>query len=124
MRLLSGLAHGVIDYASVILFAIGPTVSGFTGYAASVCYTLAVVHLLMTLITRFPAGAAKVLPFTLHGTVELIVGVLLIALPWLANFAAGVHSRNFFLFMGLVILLVWFITDYRGRGRAADTPTA
>jgi hypothetical protein len=43
-------------------------------------------------------------------------------LPWLANFSAGVHSRNFFVLIGLLIGVIWLLTDYRGlrsAGRAS-----
>ena len=113
MRVLGPVSHGVIDYLMVILLAIGPSVAGFTGRQATMCYGLAVVHLLLTIITRFPLGIAKTLPFWLHGSIEIVVAVLLVILPWLANFAAGVHSRNFFVAIGVLIAVIWALTNYR-----------
>jgi len=119
-RAISPMFHGVIDYLLVILLAAGPGIAGFHGKQQLFCYVLAAVHFLLTVVTRFPLGAAKVVVFTMHGAIELIVGVLLVILPWLANFSAGVLSRNFFVGIGLLILIVWAMTDYRGlRGRAA-----
>jgi hypothetical protein len=113
MRVIGAFAHGVIDYAMVIMLAIGPSVAGFRGKQALICYALALVHFLLTVITRFPLGASKVLPFAMHGTIEIGVGVLLIILPWLANFSAGVNSRNFFVAIGFLIVVIWLLTDYR-----------
>jgi hypothetical protein len=46
---------------------------------------------------------------------------MLIILPWLANFAPGIHSRNFFVLTGALMLAIWFMTGFRacgyGRGR-------
>jgi hypothetical protein len=118
-RAIGPLVHGMIDYLMVILIAIGPRVAGFTGRQATFCYLLAAVHLALTLVTRFPLGVVKVVGFPLHGAIELLVGVLLIILPWLAGFSAGVHSRDFFVTIGVLILLIFAMTDYRGlRGRA------
>ncbi|HEY2093913.1 MAG TPA: hypothetical protein VGJ81_18725 [Thermoanaerobaculia bacterium] len=125
MRVLGAFSHGVIDYLMVILLAVGPGVAGFTNHRlAMMCYGLAAVHFLLTVITRFPLGVAKALPFWLHGTVEIVVAVLLVILPWLAHFSAGVLARNFFVAIGLLIALIFLLTDYRSgdRARAASTP--
>ena len=124
MKVLNGMMHGLIDYAAVLILALGPTVSGFIGPQAKICYVLAFVHLLLTLATKFPLGLLKAVPFSTHGAIELIVSILMFVLPWIAGFSAGVNSRNFFLFMGLILFVVWLVTDYRGTGRVetASTP--
>ena len=119
MKVLGAFSHGVIDYLTVILIALGPRIAGFNGKQATMCYGLAVVHLLLTIITRFPLGILKTLPFWLHGSIEIVVAVLLVILPWLANFSAGVHSRNFFVAIGVLVALIWALTNYRSGGRAA-----
>jgi len=124
MRVLGAFSHGVIDYLMVIFLAIGPSVAGFHGPQATICYGLAVVHFLLTIITRFPLGVLKTLPFWLHGSIEIVVAVLLVILPWLAHFSAGVLSRNFFIAIGVLIAVIWALTNYRSvdRARAATTP--
>jgi hypothetical protein len=107
--------HGIIDYASVIMLAMAPRVTGFNGKPAMICYALAVVHLALTLLTRFPLGALKVVGFPLHGAIELLVSLLLIVLPWLANFSKGVLNTRFFVAFGLLLFVIWLLTDYRGR---------
>jgi hypothetical protein len=120
MRSIGAWSHGIIDYLMVIILVIAPGVAGFAGRQATWCYLLAAIHLVLTLLTRFPLGAAKIVSFPIHGALELIVAVLLIALPWVAGFAAGVHSRNFFVIIGLLIFFIWLLTDYRGiRDRAS-----
>lgn len=119
-RAISPLFHGVIDFLMVIILAIGPGVAGFHGKQQFFCYVLAAVHFLLTVVTRFPLGVVKIIALPMHGAIELAVGILLVILPWLANFSAGVNSRNFFVCIGALILIVWAMTDYRGlRGRAA-----
>ena len=101
--------HGVLDYVVVVLFALAPTLFGLAGFAATLAYVLAGVHLLMTLGTAFPLGVARVVPFRLHGVVEMVVGVVLVLLGF-ALFAG--LARAFYLVVGLVILGVWLLTDY------------
>lgn len=114
--LLSPRAHGVLDYVTVALFALAPTVLGLVGLAATVSYALAAIHLLMTVTTAFPLGAVAVVPFRLHGTVELVVGVVLVAAAFLLFEGT---ARTFYLVMGLVILAVWAATDYVGTATTA-----
>jgi hypothetical protein len=94
-------------------------VAGFRGRQSLFCYGLALVHFLLTIITRFPLGVSKSLPFPIHGAIEFVVAILLIALPWIANFSAGVHSRDFFIAIGVLIFVIWLLTDYQSR-RSAD----
>jgi len=116
LRTLGAVSHGIIDYLMVIILIIGPRVAGFAGSRQAVfCYLLAAVHLAMTLLTRFPLGAMKIIGFPLHGAIEALVSILLIVLPWLANFFRGVNSRNFFIAIGVLIGLIALLTNFRGR---------
>ncbi len=107
--------HGVLDYIVVVVFLLAPTLFGLIGFAATLSYLLAGVHLLMTLLTAFPLGVARVVPFPLHGIVELVVGVVLAVLG-LVLFE-GV-AMWFYFAMGLGILIVWALTDYRSPATA------
>ena len=105
--------HGVLDYVVVVLFLLAPTLFGFGGTAALLAYALAGVHLLMTVLTDFPLGfVGRVIPFRVHGTVELVVGAALAVLPWLLTDVFG-EAALFFSAAGVAILLVWLLTDYR-----------
>lgn len=111
--LLSPRAHGILDYVTVAVFALAPSLLGLVGLAATLSYALAGIHLAMTLLTAFPLGVARVVPFRLHGMVELAVGVVLVALGFLLF--EGV-DRMFFAAMGVVILAVWAATAYTEAG--------
>ena len=112
MRILDARVHGVLDLIVVVAFLLGPLLFGLGGSPAAIAYTLAIVHLVMTLSTRFPMGRWKVIPFPVHGIVELIVGVVLLILPSYAGYAPGSPARKFYLGMGAVILIVWALTAY------------
>src|SRR4051794_34942944 len=107
-RSIGPLVHGMIDYLLVIILAIGPGVSGFRGRQAALCYGLAALHFVLTVFTRFPLGASKHVRFPIHGALEFIIGALMVVGPWLIGFSRGVLSRNFFMAIGALILLIWF----------------
>jgi len=114
MKPITAHAHGVLDYVMVVLFLAAPTLFGLAGIAATISYVLALIHLLLTAITAFPLGAFRIVPFKVHGALELLVGVLLVALPWLLGFSGETASRNFYVTVGLVILVVALLTHFQG----------
>lgn len=113
MKVLTPRMHGVLDYVMVIVFAVAPTALGLSGLPATIAYTLAGVHLLLTLATDFAPGILRIIPFPIHGMIEIVVSALLVALPWVAGFAGETAARNFYLAVGVVIFIVWLLTDYR-----------
>ena len=119
MRFITARAHGLIDIVAVLVFVLGPILFGLGGEPAAISYSLAALHLLLTLLTRFPMGVMKAIPFFAHGIVELIVGVSLVILPTYAGYSPGSPARRFYTVMGAVLLVVWVLTDY-GRGREAN----
>ena len=111
MKILSPTLHGYIDYAVVVLFLFAPTLIGLTGIAGTIAYALAGIHLAMTLVTDFPLGVVKLIPFTVHGWVERIVGPVLVMLPFILGF--GPPAQGFYIVVGIAIILVGLLTDYQ-----------
>lgn len=116
MKILNAAVHGALDFAVVVVFALAPTLLGFTGLPATLCYVLAVVHLALTLVTRFRFGVLKLVPLLVHGYVELVVAPVLLALPFLFGFEGP--ARLFFPAAGVVVFVTWLLTRY------ADARTA
>ena len=115
MKLINSRLHGILDYVTVVAFALAPSILGLTGTAAGLAYTLAVVHLLVTLSTDFDLGVVRVLPAGWHGWIELVVSLALLVVPWVLGFSDDATARNFYLAAGVVILVVWALTAYSGR---------
>ena len=111
MKILSPTMHGVVDYATVLLFLAAPTVFELTGVGALISYGLAAVHLALTLATAFPLGIGDLVPLSVHGLVELVVAIVLFLLGFLG---LGIEQGGgmFYMTMGVVIFLVWLLTDY------------
>jgi len=113
MKVLNPRSHGYLDYAAVALLALAPTLFGFTGMAAAICYFVAVVQLGMSLITAYPLSLAKLIPFTVHGGIELGVAVALALAPWLFGFSHDDAARTFFIIAAVGLGLVVSVTNYR-----------
>jgi len=115
MSVISASMHRVLDFVTVVAFAVAPSVLGLTGFPAALAYVLAVVHLGMTILTRFGATSRSPLPLQLHGAVEGVVGIVLLALPWVLGWVGT--PRLFFVAAGAVILIVWVLSQYRAPNR-------
>ena len=113
MKPISLTVHGAIDYLAVVIFAGAPAVIGLSGWPAALSYALAGIHLLMTLLTDFPAGVIKVIPIVLHQWVERIVGPVLVILAFVLMTKETQIARSFFVAMGVIIFAVERLTAYR-----------
>ena len=113
---ISARVHGVLDYAVVAVFLNAPMVFGFRQtIGAAIAYWLTGIHLLMTGLTDFPLGAFKWIPFKIHGAIELVAGLFVLIAPWIFGLSALANARNFFVAMGVIILVVVALTDYTVR---------
>lgn len=71
----------------------------------------------LSLMTRYPLGAAKLIPFPVHGAIETAAGVATSAAPWLMGFSRNDRARWTHLVSGLSTLAVVAMTDYRAQER-------
>lgn len=105
--------HGILDYGLAVAFLLAPALFGFTEVAATTSYVIGVVYIGTSLLTRYPLGALKVIPFPVHGVLESVMAVAWIILPWAFGFAGDTAARNFFVIAGVGLLVVALLTDYK-----------
>ncbi len=113
MKILNAKVHGIIDFGVVIAFLAAPSLFQLSETPAKLSYVLAFVHLGLVLVTAYPYGILKKVPFTVHGSIELLVSVLLVALPWVLGFSGEETARNFYVGFGVAVFLTWLLTDYK-----------
>lgn len=111
--MITSKTHGILDYLTILIFAVAPSLFALSETGGATAYTLAVVHLMMTILTAFSTGFIRVIPFHLHGYVELVVGLMLAVGPWVAGNFLTETDQLFFSVMGGVILLIWLMTTYK-----------
>ncbi len=117
MKLIPASVHRSLDMVSVIGLIAAPILLGMSGPPAIVSYVLAAIHLIVTLSTKFPDTGHKPLSLRNHGMIELVVGIVLIVLPWIVNWN-GV-ARGYYIVVGAVLLVIWASSNY-GRQYGAE----
>jgi|tagenome__1003787_1003787.scaffolds.fasta_scaffold19771888_1 hypothetical protein len=111
--------HGVVDYtAGALMQTVLPRLLGVSGTrSARQIRRAGRFHTGYSLITRYPLGAAKVLPFQAHLVIDAVGAVALAATPFMTGqYRQG--ARQWLPHVGLCLfeLASLAITDPTGRG--------
>ena len=129
---ISPKAHGVIDYTTSTAVAMAPTVMNLPKRAAAACYGLAAGYTALSLFTRYPLGAKKMVPFKGHGAAEVAIGAALPFVPHMLGLdGRRLESRKSrkakrnanYLFYGLAAMTgaVALLTDWNSPRARAQT---
>jgi hypothetical protein len=113
MKFLSPKIHGILDMLVTIVLFAAPSIFRFGREASAISYVLGAAYVVIILATAYQYGLVKVLPFTVHGAIELILSPFLVAMPWIAGFGYDRAGRDFFVVAGILLFLVWAATDYK-----------
>jgi hypothetical protein len=114
MRLIDSKTHGFLDYLGAALFLTAPVLFDFVGTPAErISVTTGTIYLGLTLLTAYPLGILKAVPFTVHGWIEVAMALTVLFMPWMADFAYAETARNFFVVAGAAIVALWVFSDYR-----------
>ncbi len=113
MKILSSKVHGMLDYAFIIFVLLSPTIFKMEGTLCTLTYTLGVAHLLVTVLTNFELGMIKIIPFRIHGLIEIIVALALAALAYWFKSNANTLGFYYYMALAIVILVVFILTDFK-----------
>lgn len=118
MNILTSKSHGVLDYIFSIFLLAAPTIFQMEGNLSTITYVLGAAHLLITILTNFELGLIKLIPFRIHGLIEIVVSLLLVALAFWFNSQGSEFGFYFYLALAGVIMIVFTITDFKsGSGK-------
>jgi hypothetical protein len=114
VRALPAWLHAVADYAVGGLLIIVALAVGGDGLAVATGVVVGAVVLAVSMLTKYPLGVVKVLPFTLHSAGDYLAAALLIISP----FALGYTDSDgglaaFYVAAGIAVLAVSLITNYQ-----------
>ena len=114
VRLLPAWLHAVADYAVGATLVVVALASGASAGAVGTGIVVGATVLVVSAFTKYPLGIKKVLPFTIHSAGDYLAAVLLIAAPWVLNFANGdAGITAFYVVAGIAVLAVSLITNYQ-----------
>ena len=124
VKLLPAWFHAIADYAvGILLIVVAIAADGSAGATATGVVVGAVV-LLVSALTRYPLGIAKVLPFTIHSAGDYLAAALLVLSP----FALGFNDSDtgltaFYIVAGIAVLAVSLITNYQYSDKREWSPS-
>ncbi|MDF7813012.1 hypothetical protein [Hymenobacter sp. YC55] len=121
MKILSPTAHGVVDVMFITVLAMAPIVLDLEPAIDTACFVMAGGYLVLTLLTDFKLGLIRIVPLQIHGWLDLMTGVLLLAAPFLFKFPQAGAERGLFWLLGAVSVITWFITDWKAHSRSLMT---
>ena len=122
VKLLPAWFHAAADYGvGALLIIVALAVGGSAGAVATGVAVGAVV-LVVSMLTRYPLGVLKVLPFPVHSAGDYLAAALLIAAPFALNFTTSDPGLSiFYVLGGVAVLAVSLITNYQYNPKRALT---
>jgi hypothetical protein len=114
VRILPAWFHAIADYAVGALLIIVAVAVGGTAGAVATGVVVGATVLVVSMLTKYPLGVAKVLPFTIHSAGDYLAAVLLLGAPWVLNFSDSDPGLTaFYVVAGIAVLAVSLITNYQ-----------
>ena len=113
MKKLSPLVHGILDYFTVLFLLFSPSLFDMQTTGSAFTYVLAIVHLMLTVLTDFPAGAIKIIPLKLHGLIEIVVSIASIVVAVFFRSSGDNVSFYYYLIFAFILFVIWSISDYK-----------
>ena len=114
IRLLPAWLHAIADYAVGASLIVVALAVGGADKAVATGIVVGAVVLAVSMLTRYPLGVLKVLPFTVHSAGDYLAATLLVAAPFALNFNGGDTGLTaFYLAAGFAVLAVSLITNYQ-----------
>jgi hypothetical protein len=116
--------HGGIEYLLGVVFLAGPILFDFdSGVATGVSIAIGILVLVNVAITAgMPTSLVKQLPITAHVTVDLVLSIFLIVAPFVLGFADETAARNFYMILGVLMLLLTIGTRFREPSQRPTVP--
>jgi hypothetical protein len=113
MKKITPGVHGILDYLTVLSLLISPSLFEMQVRGLRFTYVLASVHLVLTLFTDFKAGPFKLIPFKIHGLIEIIVSISLIGIAIWFRASGDNVSFYYYLIFSVVLFIVWAASEYK-----------
>jgi len=114
VRLIPAWFHAIADYAVAATLIFAAVAVGGSGKAVGTGVALGVVVLVVSMLTRYPLGVVKLLPFKLHSAGDYLAAFLLVVAPFALGFDhsdAGLSAL--YVVAGVAVLAVSLITNYQ-----------
>lgn len=115
MKIISPKVHAVLDYLTVVFLLASPSLFNMESPLSTFTYALAGIHFLLTILTSFPLGLIKVIPFRIHGLIEVAVALVLAGVAFWFKNNNNLTGFYFYLVLAAIIMIVFVLTDFKER---------
>src|SRR5205085_5247467 len=114
VRLLPGWFDAIDDYAVAGTLIVVAALVGGSTEAVAAGLVIGVVGLVVRMLTKYPLGVVKVLPFTIHSAGDYLAAALLVSSPFVLGFDGSDGGLTaFYIAAGAAVLAVSLITNYQ-----------
>src|SRR5205085_4080345 len=97
-----------------VLLVVAALAVGGSGLAVATGVVVGAVVLAVSMLTKYPLGVKKVLPFTLHSAGDYLAAALLLASPFVLGFSdTDGGLTGLYVVLGLAVVAVSLITNYQ-----------
>jgi hypothetical protein len=115
VKFLPAWFHAIADYAVgglLVVAALLTTSAPDKAIASGV--VVGVVVLAVSMLTKYPLGVVKVLPFTVHSAGDYLAAFLLIVAPFALSFDGSSGGLDvLYIVAGVAVLAVSLVTNYQ-----------
>lgn len=91
--MISSKTHAILDYLVGLLLMAAPWLLGFADDTAATVIPVALgaSTLVYSLFTNYEYALARMIPYRVHLTIDMIAGIVLLASPWLFGFSDRIY---------------------------------
>ena len=110
MHIITRKTHAVLDYLSAIALIGIPWVLNFheLKIATQILVGAGILIAIMSAMTNYEGGIARFIPMSVHLNMDILLGILLIASPWLFGFSDAIYLPH--VIAGLYAILSGLLT--------------
>ena len=115
VKLLPAWFHAIADYGVAGALIVGSLLTtSAPDKAVATGVVVGAVVLAVSVLTKYPLGVVKVLPFTVHSAGDYLAAALLILGPFVVGFDGSPGGLTaFYIAAGAAVLAVSLITNYQ-----------
>jgi hypothetical protein len=125
VRLLPAWLHAIADYAVAGSLIIVAAAVGGSDKAVATGIVVGIVVAVVSMLSKYPLGVVKVLPFTVHSAGDYLAAALLVGAPFALDFRSSDSGLSvFYVVAGIAVLAVSLITNYQYSDKRAWAGTS
>jgi hypothetical protein len=114
VRFIPAWLHAIADYAVAFTLIVVALAVGGSSKAVAAGVVIGAVVLVVSMLTRYPLGLIKVLPFKVHSAGDYLAAALLVASPFALGFSGSDRGLTIlYIGAGVAVLGVSLITNYQ-----------